>query len=187
VTPIEVITEGNGQPPAPPAPAPADAPPGSVLAQLRARAARQRADRTLDVPLDVDPWNGILVARYRLPPMEDADRLMAASATLVNTGGVTSSMSRTSVDLMATCLVTLLGQADTGELEDLEHRYTGRLLQLLALPLPPGVEDPQDVTASEVIGTLFGGNWLAVNVHAATVMGWLQEGGDGLGEASADS
>ncbi len=186
MTRLDVITEPNGHgTPPPAAPQAQDAPPGSVLAQLRARAQRQRADHTLDVPIDIDPWNGILVARYRMPPLEDADRLIAAAATLTSTSGPTPSMTRTSVDLLATCCVTLLGRAETGELEDLEHRYTGRLLTLLALPLPQGVDDAQDATVGEVLGVLFSDNWLAVNAHAAKVMGWLQGGESALGEASA--
>lgn len=179
---LDVVTEPNGHTPPPPPPGPVrDAPPGSVLARLRERAAQQRADRTLDVAV----WDDLLIARYGLPPMEDADRLMAAAASLVSDQGVPASMSRTAVDLMATCLRGLYGVNDTGGLEDLEHHhYTGRLLTLLELPLPPGVEDAQDATVAEVIATLFNGNWLAVNVHAAKVMTWLQEGGDGLGEGS---
>lgn len=176
---LDVVTEPNGHTPPPPAPVARDAPPGSMLARLRERAAQQRADRTLDVAV----WDDLLIARYGLPPMEDADRLMASAATLVS-DGATASMSRTAVDLMATCLRGLYGVNDSGGLEDLDHhRYTGRLLTLLELPLPPGVEDPQDATVAEVIATLFANNWLAVNVHAAKVMDWLQEGGDGLGEA----
>lgn len=182
--PLNVVTAGQ-QPNPDPEPTREDAPAGSVLARLRERAAAQRRDQTLDVPIDA--WDGELVIRYRMPPMEQADRLMATSARLVAPdSGPTPSMSQASVELMATCAVTVLGADDTGGLEDLEVRLTGRLLTMLELSLPPGIDDPKDATVAEVIAVLFNDNWLAVNVHAAKVMEWLQGGGaGGPGEASA--
>jgi len=176
---LDIVTEGNGHVTPSSAVSAGDAPPGSMLARLRERAAGQRSDRTLDVAI----WEGVLIARYRMPPMEDTDRLMAAQARLVGAGDEHASWGTAAVDLMATCCTTLLGQRETGELEDLEVRYSGRLLSLVGLTAP-GLDDPQDATASEVIRELFGGNWMAVNVHAAQILGWLQEGGAGLGEAS---
>jgi hypothetical protein len=177
--PLNIVTDDQ-QEPAPSAQPVTDAPAGSVLNRLRQRAAQQRRDQTLDA----DIWDGVLVARYRMPPMEEADRLMAAGARLVGEGPGPS-MSHTAVDLMATCCLTLLGVDEDGRTEDLHVRFTGRLLELVGIPLPAGVDNPNDVTATEVIGALFADNWLAVNVHAAKVMDWLQRGGDALGEASA--
>ena len=181
--PLNVITD-DAAPVTPPAPgrrvaSPSDAPPGSVLARLRARAAVQRRDRTLDVPV----WDGALIARYHAPAMADTDRLVASAATF-DSAGATASMSRIAVDMMSTCCQTLLGVGEDGSVEDLEHQYTGRLLELLELPFPPAVTSPEDVTVFEVIDILFAGNWLAVNTHAGRVMTWLQEDESGLGETS---
>ena len=186
--PLNVITDDTS--PAPPsAPGrrvapPSDAPPGSALARLRARAAVQRQARTLDVA--IPEWDGALVCRYQMPPMEDADRLIASAAAF-QTAGASASMSRIAVDLMSTCAQTLLGVGEDGTIEDLHHTYTGGLLELLNLPLPPGVDDPGDVSVFEVITTVFFGNWMAINVHAGTVMTWLQGDESGLGEPAAGS
>jgi len=179
---LNVVTDEG---PTPDPPKASDAPAGSVLARLRQRAAGQRRDRTLDVPIG-GMWEDQLVVRYRMPPMEEADRLLAtASRLVVNDGGPTPSMTHAAVDLMATCCVTVLGADQDGGLEDLDVKLTGRLLTMLELGLPPGIDNPADATVAEVILTLFEGNWLAVNVHAARVMGWLQGGTGELGEASA--
>ena len=116
---------------------PSDAPPGSALARLR-RAAVQRQARTLDVA--IPEWDGALVCRYQMPPMEDADRLIASAAAF-QSAGASASMSRIAVDLMSTCAQTLLGGED-GTVEDFDHTYTGGLLELLNLPLLLGVDDP---------------------------------------------
>jgi hypothetical protein len=180
---LDIVTD---QEPTPDPPRVSDAPAGSVLARLRERAASRRRDQTLDVPIGGDVWGDELVIRYRMPPMEQADRLMATGARLVaSDSGPTPSMSQAAVELMAACAVTVLGADENGRLVDLEVKLTGRLLDMLGLPLPPGVDDPKDATVTEVILRLFGDNWLAVNVHAAKVMGWLQGGGDEPGEASA--
>jgi len=183
MAPLNVVTAGT-EDQVPDPPRVSDAPAGSVLARLRERAAGQRRDRTLDVAIG-GMWEDQLVVRYRMPPMEEADRLLAtASRLVVNDGGPTPSMTHAAVDLMATCCVTVLG-ADTDGLEDLGVKLTGRLLTMLELELPAGIDNPADATAAEVILTLFEGNWLAVNVHAAKVMDWLQGGTGELGEASA--
>src|SRR5262245_3406827 len=184
---LNIVTANSDEGPAPdPPPAVSDAPAGSVLARLRERAAGERRNRTLDVPIG-GIWADQLVVRYRMPPMEEADRLTATASRLVaNDGGPTPSMSHASVDLMATTCVTVLVADTDGTLEDLHVRLTGRLRDMLGLPLPAGTDQPQDATAAEVILALFDGNWLAVNVHAAKVMDWLQGGGTGEpGETSA--
>jgi len=185
---LEVITEGNSHnPPPPPAPA-GDAPPGSVLAQLRERANAERHTRTLDVPVGTERWGDMLTIRYRMPGMEEADRLLAATARFAgaDTSGQGVSMGQAGLELMATCCVTVIAHIDDRN-EDLEVRLTGRLLSMLGLPYPPGVENPNDVTAREVVEQLFDENWVAINVHAGQIMGWLQQGVGGLGEASSDS
>ena len=181
MAPVNVVTN---QPPPPVAVAPTpDAPPGSVLADLRARAAARQVGRTLDVPLDHDPWGGLLVVRYQPPPMEDVDRLIAAAAAET----AAKSSSRASTDVIATCCQTILGAAKDGTLHDLEVRFTGRLLALLELPLPPGIDNPNDATIAEVLAVVFDDNWLAINVHAGKVMTWLTQGGDPLGEGKGAS
>jgi hypothetical protein len=184
-SPLNVVAEGPlGAPEATRAPEVADAPPGSVLARLRARAASERRDRTLDVPVG-GRWGADLVVRYRMPSMEDADRFVAAGAAFAAGTGQAPSMGGLSIDMMATCCVTILGAREDGGLEDLERRLDGRLLELLALSLPPGVDKAADVTVREVVEELFDGNWVAVNVHAGRILGWLNEGTVELGEASA--
>jgi len=185
--PLNIVTANSSEGPTPDPPAVSDAPAGSVLARLRERAASARRDQTLDVPIAADPWGGQLLVRYRMPPMQEADRLMATGARLVASDtGPTPSMTQAAVELMATCVITVLGANPDGPPLDLEVKLTGRLLDILGLPLPAGVDQPQDATVAEVILTLFDGNWLAVNVHAAKVMDWLQGGGTGEpGEASA--
>ena len=178
---LNIVTDEDQ---APDPPRVSDAPAGSVLARLRARAAAQRRDRRLDVPVGGDVWGQELVIRYRMPSMEDADRLVAEAAGFADQTA-NPSMGRISIDLMATCATTVLGATETGELEDLDIRLTGRLLTMLELSLPPGVDDPGQVTAREVVEAVFFGNWIAINAHAARILTWLQEGGDQLGEASA--
>jgi hypothetical protein len=182
--PLNIVTADTEGPTTPDPPKASDAPAGSVLARLRERAASQRRDQTLDVPIAA--WDDQLVIRYRMPPMEEADRLMATGARLLAPDtGPAPSMTNAAVELMATCAITVLGVDQDGTVEDLKVKLTGQLLTMLGLPLPPGVDQPGDVTVREVIAALFNGNWLAVNVHAAKVMDWLQGGGGELGEASA--
>src|SRR5215831_11867164 len=144
----------SGQEPAAGPPEVSDAPAGSVLAQLRERAAQQRRDQTLDLTVG-GRWGDMLIIRYRMPGMEDADRFAAAAARL--TEGQ-AGISRIAVDAMASCCVTVLGKGPDGHVEDLEVTLTGRLLVLLGLPLPTGVDDPSDVTAQEVINAVFDSN-----------------------------
>src|SRR5262245_21030580 len=102
--PLNIVTANSSEGPAPdPPPAVSDAPAGSVLARLRERAAQQRRDLRLDVPIG-GRWQDQLVVRYRMPPMEEADRLMATASRLVASDtGPTPSMSQAAVELMATC------------------------------------------------------------------------------------
>jgi len=180
---LNVVAADQDTPSPSPPPRADDVPPGSVLARLRERAAAQRRDRTLDVPIDA--WDGQLVVRYRMPALEDADRFADQGVRFAAGDGPAPSLGGLSVDVIATCAVTVLGRREDGELEDLEARFTGKLLGLLGLALPPGVEDPGDVTAREVIEAVFFGSWMAVNVHAANVIEWLQGGSQPMGEASA--
>ena len=176
---LNVITNGAEAP----APAAGDAPPGSILAQLRERAASERRNRTLEVPVGTDRWGDMLSVRYRMPAMEEADRLLSAMARFANDA---AGMGKAGLELMASCCLTVLAHAD-GRTEDLETRITGHLLELLGLPFPPGVTNPNEVTTQEVVETLFDQNWVAINLHAGQIVNWLQEGVGGLGETKRGS
>jgi hypothetical protein len=181
---VRVVAAGNGEPQPQ---GDADAPAGSVLAGLRARAAVERTERTLEVPIGGETWGDALLVRYGMPSMVDADRLMAAAARFVGAPGAKGAVqgpSAFAVDVMATCCRTVLG-SDGQDTEDLGVGLDGGLWELLMLPLPPGVAEYSELTPREVIGGLFEGNWLAVGNHSAQVMTWLRGGVEPPGEAQA--
>lgn len=175
MTPLQVTT-ADDQPPAPAATD--DAPPGSVLAQLRARAAAQRQDQRLLLP--VGGAFPELFIRYRAPDAADADRLMARAAQLAEGSPQVSGFN---VDLMVTACETLVFRHANGHDQELNVGLDRRLWELVGWDLPPSMT-AEDVTSHEVIATLFDNNWFRINAHGAELLTWLQAGEKPPGESS---
>jgi len=159
---------GANQPP-PPA-SNGDAPAGSVLAQLRARAAVAREVRRLDLPVG-GPWGDRLVIRYRPLAIDEMDRYAAMSEA-----GATGA-SAVSIDMMVSACETVLFRADDGELHDLECGLDGRLAEQLAAPLPPATDYP-DLTPRDVVDLVFASNLFVLGPHLTQLAEWAQQAGE---------
>ena len=108
-----------------PAPAPTSAP-GSVLGELRARAAQLAAQQTID--LEVPGYNGVLVARYGAVSIsriyaQNPDQLIPKWTV--------------AADTLGRALVGLYGRNEAGEPEPLQHdvptRFDDELVGMLGL------------------------------------------------------
>ena len=168
MTGIDVVGASNGAPAA-------DAPPGSMLATLRARAAAQRKDKHLDLPVG-GAFGDSLVIRYRLLPVDQAERFAELGERLSNIALV--------IDMMVTTCMTVLWrehEADT----DLGVGLDQRLWDLLGWPMPETVDE---LTPHEVVVGLFADNALALGEHAERLATWMRAPeGPPVGEPSAGS
>lgn len=152
-----------------------DAPAGSPLARARAAAARQREVHTHDLAVG-GAFGEHLLVRYGTLPTEELDRYAELSDSIGNLS--------LAIDLMVQSCRTIVWR-DDDELTDLDVRLDWRLWTLLEWPLPPGVDEAEDVTSRELIDTLFGHNALALGTHLGELVTWMQNpGGDDPGEAS---
>jgi hypothetical protein len=167
---VRVVAAGVEEEPA--------AAPGSILAELRQRAARTRELKTHDVPVGGD-FGDRLIVRYGMPARGVMDRYIA----LVQAGGKISELAA-NVDLAVASCRTLLAR-DGEHLVDLDVKLDAGLWRLLDWPLPEGVESHDELTASEVMYALFGGNEVRLASHVGDVGQWLQNPGEPPGEASA--
>jgi hypothetical protein len=158
-------------------PVPADAAPGSVLGELRARARAQRAVKTKDIAVGGD-FADKLVIRYGLLPLDELDRY-----AMLGAAGATPDMTM-AIDMMVAACRTLIWRSDGAD-TDLNVGLNAALWRLLDWPLPEGIESHEELTAREVVGALFGGNGTALATHLDELAAWMQAPGDSPGEASA--
>lgn len=153
-----------------------DAAPGSVLAQLRARAAAQRQTRTLDLPVG-GAFGDALVIRYRVLTPREWDKyavLLTPAAASGGTGDLPP-MSVLNARMMAAACETVLWADDDGQ-HDLDVRLDGRLAEMLAHPLPAGM-GYGDLGTLEVVEGLFPSP-MAVTAHAGELVRWMQNPSD---------
>jgi hypothetical protein len=151
-----------------------DAAPGSVLAQLRARAEAQRQARTLELPVG-GAFGENLVIRYRVLERREWDKYAVLLTPAVTAGGDTGDLPPMSVlnaRMMAAACETVLW-LDGDERHDLEVRLDGRLAEMLGHPLPPGTSY-DDLGVLEVVEGLFPSP-MAVTAHAGELVRWMQD------------
>lgn len=151
-----------------------DAPAGSVLAQLRQRAAAQRTDRHLDLPVG-GAFGEHLVIRYGGLPVEELDRYSELAGSVTNLS--------LAIDMMVSCARSLLwreGGVDT----DLAVGLGPELWELLEWPVPEGLE-VSDLTPRLVVDALWHGRGMALGNHVGQLVSWQTEEDQTPGEASA--
>lgn len=149
-----------------PAPIPTSAP-GSVLDELRARAAQLTAHQTID--LEIPGYNGVLVARYA-----------AVSISRIYAQNPDQLIPKWTVgaDTLGRALVGLYGRNAHGDLEPLQHdvatRFDDELVAMLDL-------HPTERNVRAVLVALCGGGEMGesrVWAHYMQYQGWLMAGGD---------
>ena len=153
--------------------------PGSALARIRAAAAAQRKDRSLELPVGGE-FGDRLVLRYGLLPLEDMDRYADLAA------GASPRLSALTIDMMVSACRTVLWR-EQGTDTDLAVGLTAELWELMDWPLPEGVDELADLTPREIVLALFGGNGMAVVGHAEELMTWMRAPGTPPGGASGAS
>lgn len=155
-----------------------DAAPGSVLGSLRARAARAREQKRLDLAVG-GSFGDLLRVRYRPLPLDELERYSELTGRLGNVGLM--------VDLMVSCAETVLW-VEHGAETDLGVRLESRLWELLDWPLPAGVETAAELTPRELLDGLFEHNAMALGQHGERLVDWMlnpAEGESAPGEPSA--
>jgi hypothetical protein len=154
-------------------PEPDDAAPGSVLAQLRAAAAAQRAARTLELPVG-GAFGTNLVIRYRVLERREWDKYAVLLTPAASAGGSGDlpPMSVLNARMMAAACETVLW-VEGDERHDLEVRLDGRLAEMLGHPLAPGMSY-DDLGVLEVVEGLFPSP-MAVTAHAGELVRWMQD------------
>ena len=150
-----------------------DAAPGSVLAQLRARAEVQRQARTLELPVG-GAFGENLVIRYRVLERREWDKYAVLLTPSVVAAGETDlpPMSVLNARMMAAACETVLW-VEGDERHDLEVQLDGELARLLAYPLPEGMTY-DDLGVLEVVEALFPSP-MAVTSHAGQLVQWMQD------------
>ena len=149
-----------------------DAAPGSVLAQLRARAEVQRQARTIELPVG-GAFGESLVIRYRVLERREWDKYAVLLTPNVATGDADlPPMSVLNARMMAAACETVLW-VEGDERHDLEVRLDGELARLLAYPLPEGM-GYDDLGVLEVVEALFPSP-MAVTTHAGELVTWMQD------------
>ena len=150
-----------------PAHTPASAP-GSVLAELRARAAQLTAQTTVD--LEVPGYNGVLVARYGA---------VSISRIYAQNPGELIPKWTVAADTLGRALVGLYGRNANGDPEPLATdgptRFDDDLVEMLNL-------HPTERSVRAVLVALCGGGELGesrVWAHYMQFQGWLMAGADG--------
>ena len=150
-----------------------DAPPGSVLAQLRARAEVQRRVRTLDLPVG-GAFGDNLVIRYRVLEPHEWDTYAVLLTPNLQTGDTSNMppMSVLNVRMMAAACETVLWVED-GEETDLGVGLDGELARAIGYPLVEGMSY-DDLGALEVVEALFASP-MAVTAHAGELVTWMRD------------
>jgi hypothetical protein len=154
-----------------------DAAPGSVLAQLRAAAAAQRAARTLELAVG-GAFGDHLVIRYRVLERREWDKyavLLTPAAVAGGGEGDLPPMSVLNARMMAAACETVLWREGDDE-HDLEVKLDGRLAEMLGHPLAPGTSY-DDLGVLEVVEGLFPSP-MAVTAHAGELVRWMQDPSD---------
>jgi hypothetical protein len=146
-----------------------DAPAGSMLGQLRARAAQARKERTLDVPVG-GVFGSDLLVRYHTLPIDEMDRYGEMGD---DPRGMASTLG---IDMMVSACETVLFVVD-GEVKDLDVGIDARLAEALGAPLPPNV-DYSDLTPRDVVRELFSDNLFLLGAHLTRLVEWMQTGDD---------
>ena len=156
-----------------------DAPPGSVLAQLRARAEVQRKTRTLDLPVG-GAFGDELVIRYRVLDRAEWDKYAVLLTPNLQTGADNlPPMSVLNVRMMAAACLTVLYAG-----EDLGVRLDGRLAELIGHPLTEGMSY-DDLGVVEVVEGLFPSP-MAITTHSGRLVTWMQDPSDDDDPGSAE-
>ena len=154
-----------------------DAPPGSLLANLRTQAAAQRETKTLDLPVG-GAFGDSLIIRYGFLAIEDMDRYAELQPGNLRATSLT-------IDMMVSACRTVIGRDSGGVETDLGVKLDTELWQLLDWALPPGIQSADDITPREVVLALFGGNPMALVNHAERLITWFQDPSQAPGESSA--
>jgi hypothetical protein len=172
VTSIDVVAAGAREH----VPSNGGAEPGSVLAQLRARAAAQRETKRLDLPVG-GAFGDLLQLRYRPLPVDELERYAELTGRITNVA--------LAIEMMVSCCETALW-VEHGQTADLGVRLTSDLWELLDWPLPVGIESAADLAPRELVNALFGGNGMALGAHLERLSSWMTDPeGTEPGEASA--
>jgi hypothetical protein len=159
-TPLVVPATGNGSG------VRGDAMPGSLLADLRQRAAAQRAERHVELEIGGD-FGDMLIARYGVLDVHELERYATLQG---NTGNVELSLEM----LAATCKCLLARDGETlVELRDEQGSvtYGPRLARLLGMP----GADERDIPPRETILALFGQNAMQLGAHVTRLVEWMTD------------
>jgi hypothetical protein len=140
-----------------------DAEPGSVLASLRSRAARQREAKRLDLAVG-GSFGDLLRVRYRPLPVDELERYSELTGRIGNIA--------LAIDMMVSCCETVLWH-EHGDDTVLGVRLDADLWELLDWPLPDGVEDASELVPRDLVEALFGDNAMALGQHAERLIGWM--------------
>jgi hypothetical protein len=171
---IHVESADAGQPdPEVPQEFRADAPPGSVIDQLRRRAAAQQKKKVKAFPVggEFGDW---LQVRYTPLPPDQLDDFIAGQTEVSQERAVELNM-----DMMARSCVDVIGvnqdSKDVTILQDADGpvRLEHRLIVLLDMPIPEGAL----LTSREVISYIFGNNGLAIGEHGDQIVSWMRKPG----------
>lgn len=148
--------------------------PGSVLATVRAAAARARESKHIDLPVG-GSFGGRLVLRYRALPVDDLERYSELAGRITNVA--------LAIDMMVACCETVVWR-EHGTDTDLGVRLTSDLWLLLDWPLPAGIDEPAELTPRELVAGLFESNAMRLGEHVEQLVGWMRETEEpALGEA----
>jgi len=147
-----------------------------VLSQLRARAAKQAQEKTIELAVGGE-FGDMLVVRYGVLPVDELERY-------VDMAGKLSDL-KMAIDMQVSACKTLIWR-EHGTDTDLGVRLDGALWSLLDWPLPDGVSDASELVPREVVVHLFGGNGAALANHLERLASWMQDpGGEAPGESLA--
>ena len=148
--------------------------PGSLLAEVRKRAAAQQQKHVFDVPVG-GAFEDRLILRYHPPTIDQADRYV----DLTDSAGQLA----VGLEMLVDCCEAVLWLDDEGEETLLEEdgvpvRIDSRLWRMLG-------QQGDDVAPSQVIDLLFGNNMALLSEHMLQVTEEMTETAYDPGESSA--